>query len=231
MGLFVGLFITSGEVEGAPSWPSWATQTIPACPKGTKYTVRVTWSGATYGICAEKKRKISTKATAGSASDSTREREEQSRMIKTRKNKTPKLVGLKTTRLDTSSTKTPIITTKATTTTKITSTTRTATAKTTTTSTEGTSSRMETTTRSSKTTTLGVAMIVTEGETTSEASPAPETDPLDSPKPIHDFRGNGLEDTDAPKEKIQESTSINLHSKPQGLKWIDFGYNNNNEAE
>ena len=40
-------------------------QTIPACPKGTKYTVRVTWSGATYGICAEKKRKISAKATAG----------------------------------------------------------------------------------------------------------------------------------------------------------------------
>merc|ERR1711936_206338 len=154
----------------------------------------------------------STKATAGSASDPTREREEQSRKIKTRKSKTPKLVGLKTTRLDTSSTKTPIITTKATTTTK--------------TSTEGTSSKMETTTRSSKTTSLGVAMIVTEGETTSEASPAPETEPLDFPKPIHDFR-----DTDAPKEKIQESTSVTLHSKPQGLKWIDFDYNNNNEAE
>merc|ERR1712066_456055 len=179
--VFLVLIIVSGEVAGAPSWPSWATQTIPACPKGTKYTVRVTWSGATYGICAEKKRKISAKATAGSASDSTREREEQSRMIKTRKNKTPKLVGLKTTRLDTSSTKTPIITTKATTTTKTTST------KPTKTSTEGTSSRMETTTRSSKTTSLGVAMIVTEGETTSEASPAPETEPLDSPKPIHDF--------------------------------------------
>merc|ERR1712038_1934556 len=183
------LIIVSGEVAGAPSWPSWATQTIPACPKGTKYTVRVTWSGATYGICAEKKRKISTKATAGSASDSTREREEQSRMIKTRKNKTPKLVGLKTTRLDTSSTKTPIITTKATTTPKTISTTRTAATKTTTakptkTSTEGTSSRMETTTQSSKTTSLGVAMIVTEGETTSEASPAPATEPLDSPKPI-----------------------------------------------
>ena len=42
---------------------------------------------------------------------------------------------------------------------------------------------------------------------------------------------NGLEDADAAKEKIQESTSINLDSKPQGLKWIDFDYNNNNEAE
>merc|ERR1711953_184985 len=77
------LIIVSGEVAGAPSWPSWATQTIPTCPKGTKYTVRVTWSGATYGICANKKRKISTKATAGSASDPTREEQSRSRMIKT----------------------------------------------------------------------------------------------------------------------------------------------------
>ena len=43
-------------------------QTIPTCPKGTKYTVRTTWSGATYGICFEKPKKDSRKpekATAG----------------------------------------------------------------------------------------------------------------------------------------------------------------------
>ena len=42
-------------------------QTIPACPKGTKYTVRTTWSGATYGICAEKPKKSSEEKKPASA--------------------------------------------------------------------------------------------------------------------------------------------------------------------
>merc|ERR1712110_661371 len=101
MGLFVGLFITSGEVEGAPSWPSWATQTIPACPKGTKYTVRHTWSGATYGICAEKTKKSfedeKPAKTAGSALQPTSSRDELSRMVK--KSTSLKMFGKTATRM------------------------------------------------------------------------------------------------------------------------------------